>query len=379
MTRYNTTKGAYEYYDADAWETPLLSATGTGLDTAGRVFFADANGRAAGSSNLFWDATNSRLGIGTTTPEAPLSVRGTGAPFFRAQGTLTNTASGIALGVNVTNTLSPTANSATIFRVFNIQNLISSANISYTASQGVTAGWFENRITAASSITSANGGYFYGALLSSSSTQNPSIASTRAIQASGYHNLSSLSANAVTDVIGVSINTVETKGTSVITNNAAIVSESNTDATNNSQIVLGQTTIPTGNWGIYNAESYNNYFNGNIGVKTTSPLNTLQIAGTLGRKAPVTVTATPYTLLADDTWVIVNRAATTTINLPAASSWTGRELTIKTIQAQTVISNASNVVPIDGDAAGTAILPATDGAWALLVSNGTNWVIMQRG
>jgi hypothetical protein len=24
-------------------------------------------------------------------------------------------------------------------------------------------------------------------------------------------------------------------------------------------------------------------------------------------------------------------------------------------------------------------LPATDGAWALLVSNGTNWVIMQRG
>lgn len=29
--------------------------------------------------------------------------------------------------------------------------------------------------------------------------------------------------------------------------------------------------------------------------------------------------------------------------------------------------------------AGTAILPATDGAWALLKSDGTNWVIMQRG
>jgi len=28
---------------------------------------------------------------------------------------------------------------------------------------------------------------------------------------------------------------------------------------------------------------------------------------------------------------------------------------------------------------GTAILPATDGAWALLKSDGTQWVIMQEG
>lgn len=53
-----------------------------------------------------------------------------------------------------------------------------------------------------------------------------------------------------------------------------------------------------------------------------------------------------------------------------------REVMIKTIAAQTVVSNASNVVPIDGSAAATAILAATAGKWATLVSDGTNWVIM---
>ena len=50
---------------------------------------------------------------------------------------------------------------------------------------------------------------------------------------------------------------------------------------------------------------------------------------------------------------------------------------IKTIQAQTVVSASSNVVPLVGGAAGTAILAATAGKWATLVSDGTNWVIMQ--
>jgi hypothetical protein len=36
-------------------------------------------------------------------------------------------------------------------------------------------------------------------------------------------------------------------------------------------------------------------------------------------------------------------------------------------------------VPINGTAAGTAILPATDGAWAMLQSDGTNWIVMARG
>jgi hypothetical protein len=39
-------------------------------------------------------------------------------------------------------------------------------------------------------------------------------------------------------------------------------------------------------------------------------------------------------------------------------------------------SASSNVVPLAGGAAGTAILSATAGAWATLVSDGTNWIVM---
>lgn len=47
----------------------------TGL-TANRVVFGSASGGIGQSANLFWDITNSRLGIGTTTPAHPLDVNG---------------------------------------------------------------------------------------------------------------------------------------------------------------------------------------------------------------------------------------------------------------------------------------------------------------
>lgn len=96
------------------------------------------------------------------------------------------------------------------------------------------------------------------------------------------------------------------------------------------------------------------------------------------RTSPIrTVTAATATIDAADQFIICNRAGTITLTLPGASTYPARELTIKTIQAQAVDSASSNVVPIDGTVAGTAILPAVDGAWAMLKSDGTNWIIVQ--
>ena len=93
--------------------------------------------------------------------------------------------------------------------------------------------------------------------------------------------------------------------------------------------------------------------------------------------APVTATA-DYTVTATDVFVINNKTGSTqTVTLPAPSTNTGRVLTIQNYQAQTVVSASSNVVPQGGGAAGTAILAASTGDSAILVSNGTNWVMMQ--
>lgn len=97
--------------------------------------------------------------------------------------------------------------------------------------------------------------------------------------------------------------------------------------------------------------------------------------GGTGLVAPVTKTAA-FTLGANENEVICNGTASITATLPTAASWVGRKVRIKTVAAFTVVSASSNVVPLAGGSAGTAILAATAGKYAELVSDGTNWVIM---
>lgn len=94
-----------------------------------------------------------------------------------------------------------------------------------------------------------------------------------------------------------------------------------------------------------------------------------------GLVAPVTKTAN-FALGANENEVICNGTGTITATLPAAASWIGRKVRLKTIAAFTIASASSNVVPLAGGAAGTAILSATAGKYAELVSDGTNWIIM---
>jgi hypothetical protein len=93
--------------------------------------------------------------------------------------------------------------------------------------------------------------------------------------------------------------------------------------------------------------------------------------------APVTKTA-DFAVAATDSWIINNKSGSTcTVTLPSPASYSGRELTFHNYQAQTLVSASSNVVPRGGGAAGTSILLDVVGNWATLVSDGTNWIIMQ--
>jgi hypothetical protein len=98
--------------------------------------------------------------------------------------------------------------------------------------------------------------------------------------------------------------------------------------------------------------------------------------GAIGRGAPVTKTTNFAPGIAEN-WIICNGTASITVTLPTASAWTGREIMLKTIAAFTVVSATSNVVPLAGGAASTAILAATAGKYATLISDGTNWIIVQ--
>ena len=93
--------------------------------------------------------------------------------------------------------------------------------------------------------------------------------------------------------------------------------------------------------------------------------------------APVTKTAN-FSVAAGETWLINNKSGSScTVTLPSASTNTGRVLHFQNYQAQTLVSASSNVVPLAGGSATTAILEAVAGANATLVSDGTNWVMTQ--
>jgi len=97
----------------------------------------------------------------------------------------------------------------------------------------------------------------------------------------------------------------------------------------------------------------------------------------LTERPPVITRTVDFTLDSTAGWVINNKSGSTcTVTLPSAATSTGRAVTFKNLQAQTLVSASSNVAPIGSATPGTAILPATVGAWATLVSDGTNWVIM---
>ncbi len=98
--------------------------------------------------------------------------------------------------------------------------------------------------------------------------------------------------------------------------------------------------------------------------------------GQVRRRAPATKTA-DFTVADNEHWLICNGSASITVTLPDAATNTGREIMLKTIAAFTVVSASANVMPLAGGSAATAILDATAGKWATLVSDGTNWLIMQ--
>jgi hypothetical protein len=112
-------------------------------------------------------------------------------------------------------------------------------------------------------------------------------------------------------------------------------------------------------------------------VLTTNGPNLAPSWGFSTIAAPVTKTA-DFTLAVTESWIINNKSGSTcTVTLPTPSAYTGRQVTFKNMQAQFLVSASVNVVPLDSTSAGTVILLDVIGNWATIVSDGTNWVIMQ--
>ncbi|HZM03210.1 MAG TPA: right-handed parallel beta-helix repeat-containing protein [Candidatus Saccharimonadales bacterium] len=130
----------------DSTARPTFASTTLTNFTAGSIpFFSTGGSLNQNNANLFWDNTNNRLGVGSSTPGYPLSVNGAG--FFggnlTATGTLT--AYGITNNGTITSTATSTASafvatSATATSIFagilEANNLYDSSNVRYWGAKG---------------------------------------------------------------------------------------------------------------------------------------------------------------------------------------------------------------------------------------------------
>jgi len=108
----------------------------------------------------------------------------------------------------------------------------------------------------------------------------------------------------------------------------------------------------------------------------------------LSRGAPYTINTSTYdftnlTLNPNANsinWIICDTATVggvITITLPDSFTFTGREIMLKNIGANTVKSVSSNIISLDGTTTTDTILQGGAGKWATIVYDGSDWNTMQ--
>jgi|688.fasta_scaffold01533_8 hypothetical protein len=117
---------------------------------------------------------------------------------------------------------------------------------------------------------------------------------------------------------------------------------------------------------------------GNNVVGTVTLGNTLNLtSGTLNVNNKITdINTSTYSITSTDYYIDNKNSSSTTIILPLAGLNIFRELKFKNSSTGSLIANG-NIIPLSGSGTTTTILPATNAKWCTLVSDGTDWRIMQ--
>lgn len=131
----------------------------------------------------------------------------------------------------------------------------------------------------------------------------------------------------------------------------------------------------------------NKTYTGNVDIST----GTLNVGstGTFGGRVKTpwlertytSTTTTTLTVSVNTTWLNIHQDATVTLTLPSAATYPGKELIIKQTGNGNVVSASSNIIGFTTAFSGstqTAIIAPATYRFATLVSDGTNWIIMQR-
>jgi hypothetical protein len=271
--------------------------------TDGSVLFANSSGVISqDNSNFFWDDSSNELGLGDTTPDAFLDITGTTAQLRLSYETGDTNYTSFTVSSGGDLTIAPTGADTNI-----TGNLAVSGNtglgdaatdvVTVTGKEIInfdTAVIDQNALYVNAAQNTSTAGTLRGLNLSANysattGTQTGVNGLDFTVQASG-------NGGTVTTMKGISawgiVGTGATVGTFKLadvanpTNSGTITALSGfsvdnlTSGTNNTLILAGTSSIPSGNWGIYNSSAYSNYLSGTTGIGTTGPDAKLDVLST---------------------------------------------------------------------------------------------------
>jgi hypothetical protein len=280
------------------------------INSGGDIIFYDS---AGDSEDLFWDASESRLGIGRTSPDAKLDIRDTGSEKTLyivdndnvcnqasygvyidkdISGSDTCTTDRVHIGIRLDTDSSATGGTTTDeHRIYGIHNTINStgdSDLQYAAYNYVKAE------PSAGTVSTIKGAYNYAVgEPASGATVSNVYGAHDLIYAQGAGDITNMYAvysksnvsasytgSNVSNAYG-SYNEVEMDAVGTLDNAYGVRSIIDRDA---GTITSGylfhgdyQGTLPTNAYGVYIADDVDNYFAGNIGLGTSSPRSTLDL------------------------------------------------------------------------------------------------------
>jgi hypothetical protein len=124
----------------------------------------------------------------------------------------------------------------------------------------------------------------------------------------------------------------------------------------------------------------NKTFTGTLNVSSTGTFGG-RVKTTWLERTYTNTTSSSFTVGVGTTWLDINTSVLTTLTLPDAATYPGKELHIRQTGSGSLQSASSNIIPFQTPPTGstsTGILTASTHRAVTLVSDGTNWVIMQR-
>ena len=280
---------------------------------------------------VFVDASTNRVGIGTNAPSKTLEVSGT----FNATGDITEG------GNNV---------------LTNLDTASLSSRIDLKLNKTDTAS-LSNRINGKVSLTGdeyINGQKTFGGLIIPSNGMQ--------LTATGNNSNKLIGINASSFVGEVTLGTGLT-----LTSNVLNVNDASTIASG----VVNTTT---------QSFAGNKTFTGTLDVSSTGTFGGRVKTNWLERNYAYS-TSSSFTVSVNTTWQDINTNVLTTLTLPNPATYPGKEIHIRQTGSGSLQSASSNIIPFQTPPTGstsTAILLASTHEAVTLVSDGTNWIIMQR-